>query len=217
MNRNFISETSNLTSTAQNYHDVFALLCSDLKKTGLFIDVGCSTPDHCSNVVVLLNNGWSGVGFDLKPTLDACWLPYPNMQAHCLEMVKDWEVANSIIEKMPPIVDYLNVDLDGFPAQYVIEKINLKSRKYRCMTIEHDAYRFGNVFKDAQRNVLLNNGYEIVITTAAEDWYVYPSLIEPEYYSLLKSIPSQMIYDRNIHDIKTFIGFGGIHEGPYRT
>lgn len=186
------------------------------KEKGNFIDIGCSIPNHCSNVVLLLNHKWSGLGFDLNPNIETEWKEYENMHVYCLNVVDQWEQVSYKIDEMPDVVDYLNIDVDGYPTQHVIERINLKNRKYRCITIEHDAYRFGDIYKTAQRNVLLNNGYEIVITTAAEDWYVYPNLISSEYYSLIKSIPEHMIYDKNVHDIKTFIGFGGKHDGPYK-
>jgi hypothetical protein len=216
MNREELkNKTLDIESTSQNYQDVFALLVAGLKSNGNFIDIGCSVPNHCSNVLLLLNSGWKGLGFDLNPNITVAWQKYPGIQTHCFNVVDQWDSVNSKIEEMPSIVDYLNIDVDGYPTQHVIERINLETRKYRCITIEHDAYRFGDVYKDAQRNVLLRQGYEIVITSAAEDWYVYPELLDTDYYSLLKSIPTHMIYDRNVHDIREFIGFGGIHKGPY--
>lgn len=215
-NSYYKENTKKFSSFSQNYQDVFALMCSKFSNSGYFIDIGCSTPDNISNVLLLLNNGWSGIGFDLIPNVKTRWKAHHKMEVESVDVLKDWSLIEDKINKLPKLIDYLSLDLDGYPAQYAIEKLDLDNRKFRCMTIEHDAYRFGDIYKNAQREVLLNKGYEIVITTAAEDWYIMPELIDEKYLNTLREIPEHMICDSNIHDIREYIKFYGTHEGPYR-
>jgi len=70
------------------------------------------------------------------------------------DVVESIDTVNQEISKLPDVIDYLNVDVDGYPCQYVIENLDLKNKVYRCITIEHDEYRFGDIYKNAQRNVL---------------------------------------------------------------
>lgn len=207
-------KSKNFISTAQNYQDVFALMCNNFKP-GVFVDVGCSTPENVSNVVLLLNNKYYGLGFDMDSSANEKWKNFEKMKFINIDITKNIDILKEEISKLPEIIDYLNIDLDGQPSVTVLENLNFKFNKFKCITIEHDAYRFGDIYKGAQRDILLKEGYEVVITTAAEDWYVYPSLIEKDYYKILKNIPEHMIYDHNVHDIKKFIYFEGIHKGPY--
>jgi len=205
-----------IISFSQNYQDVFALLCNDYKP-GKFVDIGCSYPDHFSNVITLIHNGWSGIGFDLKPNLKQEWNIYSNfINVDQLNVVDNIDIVNSQIETLPETIDYLNVDIDGYPCQFAIENINHTKHKFKCITIEHDAYRFGDVFKEAQRTKLLSLGYKIVVTTAAEDWYINPSLISQNATNILNAIPHpHLIVDANTHLLRKFLQFKGIHQGMY--
>ena len=205
-----------IISFSQNYQDVFALLCNDYKP-GKFVDVGCSYPDHCSNVVTLIHNGWSGIGFDLKPNLKQEWNIYSSfISVHQVNVVDEITKVNLEVNQFPDVIEYLNVDIDGYPCQFAIENIDHTKHTFKSITIEHDAYRFGDVFKDAQRAKLLPLGYKMAITTAAEDWYYHPDLVSKESLSILESIPHpHMIIEANVHDIRKYLSFDGEHKGPY--
>lgn len=211
-----MQESSQIISFSQNYQDVFALLCNDYKP-GVFVDIGCSYPNHFSNVVTLIHNNWKGLGFDLKPNLKQEWGIYSNfIKVSQMNVVDEIQEINKQLQELPQIIDYLNVDIDGYPCQFAIENIDHVSRKYKCITIEHDAYRFGEVYKEAQRAKLLSLGYKIVITTAAEDWYIFPELVSNEAIKILNSIPHpHLIVDANTHLLRKFLNFRGIHQGMY--
>ena len=209
-------DSTDIISFSQNYQDVFALLCNDYKP-GKFVDIGCSYPDHYSNVVTLIHNGWTGVGFDLKPKLTEQWNCYSNsIKVSQLNVVDQIQEVNQVIDSLPEVIDYLNVDIDGYPCQFAIENIDHSKHKFKAITIEHDAYRFGDGFKDAQRGKLLPLGYKLAITTAAEDWYYHPELVSGQTHIILSGIPHpHMIVDANVHDIKSYLYFQGTHKGPY--
>lgn len=214
-----IHSSKSITSHSQNYQDAFALLCSDYKRHGTFLDIGCSTPEHCSNVVTLIGQGWTGLGFDLKHNLKEAWKAYDkNITVAQVDVIGGIGRINEALVSMPAVIDYLNIDVDGYPCQYAIENLDHTNHVFRCITIEHDAYRFGNEFRDAQRKCLLDKGYEIAVTTAAEDWYVHSVDVSEDALMVLAEIPEHhMITDANVHDIRTFLKFEGIHDGPYKT
>lgn len=186
----------NLKKKSFNYQDIFAIKCNGYNK-GTFVDLGCSVPDNISNVALLLDLGWSGVGFDMDSRVPDIWGDYLFMKAYNVDVMQSMSYINAIISKISSDIDYLNLDLDGYASQYAIEKLDFKSKRYKCMTVEHDEYRFGNVYKDAQRKVLLDAGYEIVVETLAEDWYVDPLLIDPKFYVRLKQLPKDYVLDMN--------------------
>lgn len=203
-----------IISNSYNYQDIFALLCSDekgvnQKEPGTFVDIGCYRSDITSNVKTLIDFGWTGIGFDINPEVLPTWKPYEDqIKIFVLDVMEGINTINQEISKLPDVIDYLNVDVDGYPCQYVIENLDLKNKVYRCITIEHDEYRFGDIYKNAQRNVLEPLGYEIVVKNAAEDFYVKPELISEEFLKTLRSIPKDYIQcDANLHEIRKYLNF----------
>jgi hypothetical protein len=203
-----------IISNSYSYQDVFALLCSDEKgvgekESGVFVDIGCYRSDITSNVKTLLDFGWTGIGFDINSDVLPSWENYKDkINVFICDVVEGIDTVNREISKLPDVIDYLNVDVDGYPCQYVIENLDLKNKVYRCITIEHDEYRFGDIYKNAQRNVLEPLGYEIVVKNAAEDFYVKPELISEEFLKTLRSIPKDYIQcDANLHEIRKYLNF----------
>lgn len=203
-----------ITSNSYNYQDIFAFLCSDQKglerkKPGTFVDIGCYRSDITSNVKTLLDLGWTGIGFDINPDVLPSWENYNDkINIFICDVVESIDKINEEISKLPDVIDYLNVDVDGYPCQYVVENLDLTNKTYRCITIEHDAYRFGDIYKNAQRKVLEPLGYEIVIKNAAEDFYVKPELITKEFLETLRSIPEDYVQcDANLHEIRKYLNF----------
>lgn len=201
-------------SNSYSYQDIFALLCSnekglDGKDPGIFVDIGCYLSNVTSNVKTLLDCGWSGIGFDINPDVLPSWKQYEDLiDVFILDVVESIDKVNEEISKLPEIIDYLNVDVDGYPCQYIIENLDLKNKQYRCITIEHDEYRFGDVYKNAQRNILEPLGYEIVIKNAAEDYYVKPELITDDFLKTLRSVPKDYVQcDANLHEIRKYLKF----------
>lgn len=177
-----------------NYQDIFAIRCNGFNK-GSFVDIGCSLPNNDSNVSLLLDNGWYGVGFDMDPNVVDSWNEYSFINVYNVNVMESIDLINSVVSKIQGNVDYLNLDLDGYPSQYAVEHLDFRTKRFKCMTIEHDEYRNGSECKKSQRSVILSKGYEIVVQTAAEDWYVDPFLVDKEFYSKLKQLPSDYVMD----------------------
>ncbi len=203
-----------IISNSYNYQDIFALLCSDEKgidgkEPGTFVDIGCYRSDVNSNVKTLLDCGWSGIGFDINPEVLPTWDEYKDsVDIFIFDVVENMDKINQEISKLPDVIDYLNVDVDGYPCQHVIENLDLKNKVYRCITIEHDEYRFGDVYKNAQRNVLDPLGYEVVVKNAAEDFYIKPELITEEFLKTLQGIPKDYVQcDANLHELRKYLNF----------
>jgi len=203
-----------ITTNSYNYQDIFALMCSgekglNLKKPGTFVDIGCHVSDKFSNIKTLLDCGWTGIGFDIDSNVLPSWEEYSDkIEIHIVDVVENINKVNEKISKLPKIIDYLNIDVDGYPCQYVAENLDFENKKYRCITIKHDEYRFGDIYKNAQRNVLESLGYEIVVRNAAEDWYVKPELIKKEFLTTLREIPEDYIQcDKNLHEICKYLNF----------
>lgn len=195
-----------------NYQDIFALLCLndgklDSNKSGTFVDIGCHYSNNISNVKLLLENSWTGIGFDIDHKILPSWEEFQNkIEIFICDVMNHMSTINKKINQLPSVIDYLNIDLDGYPCQYAVENLDFNNKKYRCITVEHDEYRFGDVYKKPQRKILESLGYEIVVKNAAEDWYVFPDLINENFLKVLKNVPKNYVQcDSNIDEICKYL------------
>jgi hypothetical protein len=98
-----------------------------------------------------------------------------------------------LLESFPPVIDYLSLDIDrGYDL--VLQKIPFDKHIFKVITIEHDAYRFGGVYREGERKILANLGYHMLCANvringhAFEDWWVHPSIFPSHIFSELTSL-----------------------------
>ena len=69
-----------------------------------------------------------------------------------------------------------------------MQKIPFDKCKFRVITIEHDAYRFGDTYRIPEREFLYKHGYILVTSNVNsnghvyEDWWVHPELVKLNQY-----------------------------------
>lgn len=96
---------------------------------------------------------------------------------------------NKLLEEngYPDRMDYLSVDIDEGSAK-VFDSIPFAQYKFSVITVEHDAYRFGDGLRADERNILKKYGYEALFPNVLvplgcgmgpnlpfEDWWVDPT------------------------------------------
>ena len=132
-----------------------------------------------------MENGWNGRGADVNNYRND-WLNYPGYFYQLDVTIK--ENVDILFMDCPPVIDFLSLDVDD--AGYIcLTNINFEKYKFRCICIEHDYYVNGEKLRLPQRKLLQENGYLRVIQTAAEDWWVYPNLVESNIMEILNNIP----------------------------
>ncbi len=74
----------------------------------------------------------------------------------------------------------------------VLNRIPFDKYGFRVITIEHDAYKYGNVYRDGEREFLARRGYQLLCGDVRnfEDWWVHPDLIDKNnhVYQLLNTL-----------------------------
>ena len=162
-------------SYSQSMQDKFALLVNP-DKIGFYLDLGCSSPTFQSNSRLLLENGWVGVGIDVEDKKTE-WSEYPS----CVFIQADATTYPWKETGVPKMVEYASVDVDimSFAA---LKNLILNGIEFRCATVEHDFYRFGDKIRQPQRLIMAEYGYIRVRSDvshngcAYEDWYVHPTV-----------------------------------------
>jgi hypothetical protein len=178
---------------SQASQDLFVLSCTNGKKNGTFLDLGCSHPTNINNTFLLENKfGWTGVSIDIENSLVEKY----NGLRECVALNMDCTKLdfNEILGYYSNNhIDYLSLDLE--PAEVTLEclkKIPFNNIEFSVITYEHDEYRFGDYYKNESRKIFEKNGYILLCSNVSdnefiyEDWYVNPNYISLEIIEMFK-------------------------------
>ena len=159
-----------MTTNSQSGQDIFVRLILGENKPRTFLDIGCSE-DHWSNTLLLEREGWTGTLIDMDPTAGR---NRKNPVIHGDATQHNWT--------LPPYVDYLSLDIDADTVK-ALNNLPLATTRFGVITIEHDAYRFGDTLRIPERAILRGLGYVLICADvcnpephAFEDWWVSPEL-----------------------------------------
>jgi len=171
-------------SQENGFQDVFANFINKNKTHGFVIDIGCRNKSG-SNSLLFLKKGWTCRGADISNhTSD--WEDYPEFFYQMDVSIK--QNIDILFKDIPNIIEFLSIDVDDASLQ-VLSNIDFLKFKFKCICIEHDFYAHGEKLRIPQREILEKNGYNRVIQTAAEDWWVCNDLIDQNTIKILEKIP----------------------------
>ena len=178
----------------------------EYKKDGTFVDIGCGPPFFLNNTAVLeMEYGWRGIGVDKEPYSGAYYDHYKEIGAYPQDILDDpklqtWETrkntkiyeSDAIVcdyekifeeNKMPEVIDFLNVDLDPPDVTlYAFKALPHHKYKFRAIVFEHDCYRMptggrcefmtDKEWLNITREIITSFGYEFVKQDGQNDMYV---------------------------------------------
>lgn len=160
--------------------------------TGYYLEIGAAEPIDINNTYYFEKNyGWNGISIDISSTFAATW---QNKRSNPL-LVEDATASDyaAMLHSFPSDVDYLSLDVDGY-YDVVLQMLPHQDHIFKVITIEHDYYRFGTVYRNKEREVLTSLGYHLLCGDvsnqglAFEDWWVHPSVLSPEVFAELTAL-----------------------------
>ena len=190
-----VKEPSMPTFHSQAGQDRFVYAIAVLgerRSTGTFLDVGCSHPVVWSNTCALERVGWTGVLIDKDPNVGALIAadrrsPFVFADATTI----DWlELCDA--HGLRRTIDYLSFDLDASGGE-AFAAMPWASLRFRILTVEHDAYRFGDGVRQRMRSILRGHGYDLLCPDVKneglefEDWWVDPSAVDMSVANRLRT------------------------------
>jgi len=150
---------------------------------GTFLDVGCHDPVHISNTYAIEQLGWRGLLIDIASELGPRIAEKRTSPFLCADATTiDW-TATIRDYTLPKTIDYLSFDLDEAGAS-AFARMPWETLRFRILTVEHDAYRFGDGTRQAMRATLRSHGYDLLCYDVCndgvefEDWWVDPGLVD---------------------------------------
>lgn len=152
-----------LNGKGESGQDCFAYAQCGWKTNGTFIDIGCNEPIKFNNTYALEQLGWHGWLIDLNPEYGEAIRHIRRNPFFAVDaLTVDWK---AMVGSTPLPIDYLSLDIDENReknlALHILERIFAAGLTFRCMTIEHDAYRHGDVTRKPLRELCLANGYKL--------------------------------------------------------
>lgn len=196
-------------SQASQDEFVYTILYDVLNKQdgGFYLDIGAGDPIHTNNTYFFEKNlKWKGASIDLNEN------QWSTVRKNPL-LVQDATQSDyaSILKSFPRVIDYLSLDVDS-AYDVVLEKIPFDDYIFKVITIEHDFYRFGDLYRERERNILSAAGYYLLCPDVShpacgsfEDWWVHPSAFPPSVFSKLTSLDlTEKDHQEIIRDFKRY-------------
>jgi hypothetical protein len=183
--------------------DLFVANIFKYKQDGVYVDIGSAHSVYSNNTIYfdqILN--WKGLCVEYNSVYNSSYgnrknCIYLNEDALKVQYEKVFQDNN-----FPNIIDYLSLDVDTISLS-VLKILPFNLYKFKVITIEHDAYLYGDEYRNPQRKILLDQGYHLIVENVFarvenrlheecpfEDWYVHPDFFD---MNSLKKIESKNI------------------------
>jgi hypothetical protein len=187
--------------------DKFASNLLVFKKNGFYLDIGSCHSMVSNNTFFFQSLDWIGICVEINPEFNKSYnnrrdCNYLNQDATNIDYKSVFEQNN-----FPKEIEYLSLDVDTLSLT-VLDKLPLDEYRFRVITIEHDAYLYGDVYRSKQREILEKNGYLLICSNvfvqqhgwtkpdcAFEDWWICPNEFSQE---LIEKIKSESEYPSDI-------------------
>lgn len=154
------------------------------KKTGypqnekFYLEIGAGHPVDLSNTLQLEEKGWRGLSIDISDS-GALWQAHrknPFFSGNACEI--DYRSLMASYD-CPWWIDYLGLDIDR-STNDALKRIPFNEYDFKVITIEHDAYQYGDLLRTEQREFLEDKGYVRVCSNVNnepgfpfEDWWLH--------------------------------------------
>jgi hypothetical protein len=194
---------------SQAWQDEFVSNVLNFKRNGYYLDIGSFSAISTSNSYYFEDElKWHGIC--VEKSLDHNE-GYKSRTCHFINDDATKIDYKTILnkEKYPSRIDYLSIDIDENSAE-VLKILPLNDYRFSVITIEHDAYRFGNKLKDEERAILSGHSYSLLCSDVLvplgcgmgpnlpfEDWWVDASVFNMDK---LHRLCGDKLYPDNIVD-----------------
>jgi hypothetical protein len=190
--------------------DEFAANILNFKKDGYSVDIGSCHSIISNNTFTFQELDWTSISVEINSQYNNSYYTRKKgthynedaLQINYKEIFEENEFPN--------IIDYLSLDVDTLSLS-VLKILPFSDYKFRVITIEHDAYLYGDKYRSKQREILNELGYHLICSNVLvpnpqhsgyngedcpfEDWWIHPSEFEK---NLIEKIQSSDIQSADI-------------------
>ena len=188
--------------------DQFAANILKFKRDGYCVDIGSSNSVISNNTYYFQGLNWTSISVEIEQGYNESYSTRTN-GVHLNKNALEVNYKETFEEyEFPKSIDYLSLDIDTLSLD-VLKILPLDEYRFKVITIEHDAYVFGDEYRDPQRNILTSHGYLLVCSNVYveqpgyegkecpfEDWWIDPSEFDSDLIEKIKcdsTLPSVII------------------------
>ena len=188
--------------------DQFAANILKFKRDGYCVDIGSCHSVISNNSYYFQGLDWSSISIEIERGYNESYSTRTN-GVHLNKNALEVNYKETFEEyEFPKSIDYLSLDIDTLSLD-VLKILPLDEYRFKVITIEHDAYVFGDEYRDPQRNILTSHGYLLVCSNVYveqpgyegkecpfEDWWIDPSEFDSDLIEKIKcdsTLPSVII------------------------
>jgi hypothetical protein len=188
--------------------DEFVANILGFKKNGYCVDIGSNHSIISNNTYFFQDLGWTSISVENDSAYNDT---YSTRQSgvHLNQNALEIDYKKIFNEyKFPKNIDYLSLDVDTLSLN-VLRVLPLDEYRFKVITIEHDWYLYGDIYREQQRNILSSHGYILLCSNVYveqpgyegkeypfEDWWIDPSQFTEELIEKIKcnnTFPSLII------------------------
>jgi hypothetical protein len=188
--------------------DQFAANILKFKRDGYCVDIGSCHSVISNNSYYFQGLNWTSISIEIERGYNESYSTRTN-GVHLNKNALEVNYKETFEEyEFPKSIDYLSLDIDTLSLD-VLKILPLDEYRFKVITIEHDAYVFGDEYRDPQRNILTSHGYLLVCSNVYveqpgyegkecpfEDWWIDPSEFDSDLIEKIKcdsTLPSVII------------------------
>jgi hypothetical protein len=188
--------------------DQFAANILKFKRDGYCVDIGSCHSVISNNSYYFQGLDWTSISIEIERGYNESYSTRTN-GVHLNKNALEVNYKETFEEyKFPKSIDYLSLDIDTLSLD-VLKILPLDEYRFKVITIEHDAYVFGDEYRDPQRNILTSHGYLLVCSNVYveqpgyegkecpfEDWWIDSSEFDSNLIEKIKcdsTLPSVII------------------------
>lgn len=166
--------------------DQFVANFLKFKRDGYCVDIGSCHSIISNNTYYFQRLNWRSISVEIEQSYNSSYSTrtngvHLNKNAVEIDYEKVFKECN-----FPENIDYLSLDIDTASLD-VLRILPLDKYRFRVITIEHDAYLYGDKYRERQRSILNSYGYLLLCSNVYveqsgyegkecpfEDWWIDP-------------------------------------------
>lgn len=193
MNLNFYSDA---------YQDQFVANLFNFKTNGYSVDIGSCHSIISNNTFVFQSLDWTGISIEINSQYNDSYSSRTKGTHYNEDALKVNYKEIFKENEFPKMIDYLSLDVDTLSID-VLKILPFDEYNFRAITIEHDAYLYGDTYRTPQREILTNLGYTLLCANVLvpnpghhghsgedcpfEDWWILEDEFDSSLVEKLKS------------------------------
>lgn len=159
---------------------------------GYYLELGAGDPIWISNSYFFEKNlNWSGISIDISEQFTQRWQDFRQNPLLIQDAVQS--DYRAILQSFPKVIDYLSLDIDGNYTD-ALKALPLGEYTFKVITIEHDFYCHGDLYRAEEREILSSFGYHLLCSDVSgfrfcfEDWWIHPSCFSSAQLAAITSL-----------------------------